>query len=268
MTSRGVYIPHLLEGRPARNVKSYTPNTARFLAATVSMIEVRMCTKRAVPTGDERDEDVLWALKAVKTETGEQYELQSGARTYLENQYSRVRQDAHNYAKASVPPSYQLNRLSASEIAERVKLLIEDDNYLYRAVDGDQRDAQGRAEVHGPYDHVAARDIIINFAFDGSDSPGARRPAVFDPLPLTLLAWGYTVIYHVLKEWESGTYMTIRFSAENLIPIYARILTSLEKFATGDRGPELLAVRKSILDHGHVSARIEAEADQGPISIR
>ena len=83
MTSRGVYIPHLLEGRPARNVKSYTPNTARFLAATASMIEVRMCTKRAVPTGDERDEDVLWALKAVKTETGEQYELQSGTRTYV-----------------------------------------------------------------------------------------------------------------------------------------------------------------------------------------
>jgi len=51
-----------------------------------------------------------------------------------------------------------------------------------------------QAEVHGPYDHVAARDIIINFAFDGSDSPGARRPAVFDPLPLTLLAWGYTVV--------------------------------------------------------------------------
>ena len=31
-----------------------------------------------------------------------------------------------------------------------------------------------QAEVDGPYDHVAAQDIIINFAFDGSDSPGAR----------------------------------------------------------------------------------------------
>ena len=42
-----------------------------------------MCTKHVVPTGDEGDEDISWALKAVKTERGEQYELQSGPRTYV-----------------------------------------------------------------------------------------------------------------------------------------------------------------------------------------
>ena len=51
-----------------------------------------------------------------------------------------------------------------------------------------------QAEVERPYDHVATWDIIINFAFDGSDSPGTCRPAVFDPIPLTLIAWSYTVV--------------------------------------------------------------------------
>ena len=119
-----------------------------------------MCTKWAAPTGDERDEDILWALKAVKAETGEKYDMQQGTRTFvcykslvtcsfltfsqLKNQYSCVRQDSHNYAKALVPGVYDLNCLSSDEIVEHIKLLIEDDNFVYHEVDGDLRDAAGK----------------------------------------------------------------------------------------------------------------------------
>jgi hypothetical protein len=116
------------------------------------MIEVQMCATRAVPTGDKRDADILWALKAVKNDMGEQYDIQKGSRTFmscipltngpfltfffkLKNLYSCVRQDAHNYAKASVPGSYQLNTLSANNKVKQIKLLFKDDNYLYRKID-------------------------------------------------------------------------------------------------------------------------------------
>jgi hypothetical protein len=45
-----------------------------------------------------------------------------------------------------------------------------------------------------PYAAIAAREIILQFAFEGRESPAARRPALFDPLPLPLLAWGFTVV--------------------------------------------------------------------------
>ena len=75
-------------------------------------------------------------------------------------------------------------------------------------------------------------------------------------------------IYHVLMEWATGIYSSIRFSAEHLTPIYARILVSLEKFASSARSAELVVVRGAILEKGRAHARIEVEAEQAPISIR
>ena len=112
-----------------------------------------MCTKWAAPTGDKRDEDILWTLKVVKAGMGEKYDMKQGTRTFvcykslvicsfltfsqLENQYSCICQDSHNYAKALVPGAYELNHLLLNEIVEHIKLLIEDNNFLYREVDGD-----------------------------------------------------------------------------------------------------------------------------------
>jgi hypothetical protein len=55
---------------------------------------------------------------------------------------------------------------------------------------------------------------------------------------------------------------------DNLTPIYARILISLEKFASGNRSAELLVVRQAILEQGRLRAHIEVEAELAPISIR
>ena len=77
-------MPHMVEdGLSARNLTSYTPHTIRHLAATGSMIEVQMCTLRAVPTGNEREADIAWALSAVKSDTGERYDIQRGAKTFV-----------------------------------------------------------------------------------------------------------------------------------------------------------------------------------------
>ena len=82
--SKGLFVPHMLEdGLSVRNLTSYTPHTSRHLAATGSMIEVQMCTLRAVPTGNERDADIAWALSAVEGDMGEQYDIQWGAKTFI-----------------------------------------------------------------------------------------------------------------------------------------------------------------------------------------
>ena len=54
-----------------------------------------------------------------------------------------------------------------------------------------------QAVVKGPYDHVAAQDVILDFTFNGQESAAAHRPSVFDPLPLPLLMWGYTVVSQI-----------------------------------------------------------------------
>ena len=54
-----------------------------------------------------------------------------------------------------------------------------------------------QAMVKGPYDHIAAQYVVLNFTFDGQESAAACRPSVLDPLPLPLLAWGYPVVSQV-----------------------------------------------------------------------
>jgi hypothetical protein len=73
----------IAEGLSARNLNSYMPHTARHFSATGDMIEVQMCTLRAVPTGNERDTDIAWALGAVKSDTGERYNVQRRHKTFV-----------------------------------------------------------------------------------------------------------------------------------------------------------------------------------------
>lgn len=50
----------------------------------MSMIEIQMCTKHAIPSGALRDTDILWALGAVKADTGEDYDLHgTGAQGFV-----------------------------------------------------------------------------------------------------------------------------------------------------------------------------------------
>jgi hypothetical protein len=80
-----------------------------------------------------------------------------------------------------------------------------------------------QATVKGPYDHVAARDVVLNFAFDGQESAAARRPSVFDPLPLPLLAWGYTVVSQVQFTYYSiDTQCRSIMSSENGNRVYTQ----------------------------------------------
>ena len=62
----------------------------------------------------------------------------------LENLFSRVHQDVHLCAKASVPGAYDFNRLSLLDKVARIKMLLNDDNFLYRKVDVDTLDESGK----------------------------------------------------------------------------------------------------------------------------
>jgi hypothetical protein len=42
-----------------------------------------MCTKGATPEGNGRDDQIKWALDALKVETGERYEIQKGTRAFV-----------------------------------------------------------------------------------------------------------------------------------------------------------------------------------------
>lgn len=53
------------------------------MEATQAMIHVQMCTKRATPTGDDRDTDITWATKGVKQELGEEYAMSAGPKTFV-----------------------------------------------------------------------------------------------------------------------------------------------------------------------------------------
>lgn len=86
-------------------------------------------------------------------------------------------------------------------------------------------------------------------------------------IPSSLTPTIYLQIRHVLSEWSSGHYKMVRFTVESLTPKYKRILASLMAETTGDRAPEILAVRQSILDCGKQRAETAIAVD-APIKLR
>ncbi|KZV88705.1 hypothetical protein EXIGLDRAFT_696487 [Exidia glandulosa HHB12029] len=157
---------------------------------------------------------------------------------------SQVRGEVVSAARDIVGSSYGLGPGFGSQGENKayVELLVTDLNFVFRIfevenVNGQLRPKEGRS---GPYRHPIFATLVQQEFFNSHEAMATAGPttALFNPMPLVVIAFAATAVQCALKDWATGVRVksSSDFSHDEWAPVFDLHLKQLEHFR--DQQPE------------------------------
>ncbi|EJD49142.1 hypothetical protein AURDEDRAFT_161627 [Auricularia subglabra TFB-10046 SS5] len=227
-------------------VSQQTPTTRHILKGAQHLQRANIVAKNAFPDDDAREEDCeRFVIRIAKGLDAKRrilrFELDS---TYHENMIkmvaragTQVRGETANAARDLVGPQYALGQAKGTveENKRFVEFLVSNGNFLYRKLEWEVVDNKtirctGRS---GPYRHPIIPALIEQEFFHGHErmAVAEETAALFNPIPIAVIAFAATAAQCALRDWTSGVRVksSSSFSADEWTGMYQGHVRELER---------------------------------------
>lgn len=230
-------------------ISQQTPTTRHIVKGAQHLLRANIVAKNAFPDDEAREEDcerfVIRVAKGLDaTRRIMRFEIDS---TYHENMVkmvaragTQVRGETANAARDLVGSQYQLGQPKGNveENKRFVEFLVSNGNFLYRKLEYEILDDQTIrcTERSGPYRHAIINALIEQEFFHGHErmAVAEETAALFNPIPIAVIAFAATAAQCALRDWTSGVRVksSSSFSADEWTGMYqghVRELTRMQE---------------------------------------
>lgn len=240
------YVPRINPKDPSKPLLSLqTPTTKSIAKKSQRLVRADIAAKQAFPDDDARVELAERSIIRVAKELGAErrivrIEMDPIYRDHLVKLVLRagtqVRGETANTARDIVGTQYALaSKGTPDQIKLFVEFLLSQGNFLYHHLAWEQVDPQTiRCTARGgPYRHAIIDAVIAQEFFHGHERMALadETAALFNPMPLPVVAFAATAVQCALRDWSTGVRVksSTSFSSDEWADTYQGHLRELER---------------------------------------